>query len=187
MNTTLTELKRQHGNFAKLLGILRDELDAFNHDNSADFALMRDAMIYMTSFPDRFHHPKEDLVFQAVVAKRPDLEETASELLLEHEQILETGRHLLQELEFVTNDCIVARDSLESLGWDYVASMYRHMSTEENTLFRVAEETLEPADWARIELSASSARDPVFGPVVIDELSRLYDALVQRPDWKLAS
>ena len=187
MNKTLAELKGQHGSFAKLLGVLRDELDAFNHEGSADFALMRDCMLYMTSFPDRFHHPKEDLVFQAVVAKRPDLDKTAGTLLLEHEQILETGRHLLQQLEFVTNDCIVARDTLQSLGWEYVAAMYRHMSTEESRLFRVAEETLQPADWARIELAASSAQDPVFGPVVNAELARLYDALVQRPVWKLAS
>ena len=42
---------------------------------------------YMTSFPNRFHHPKEDsYLFPKVLERAPDLEPVIAELLAQHDQ-----------------------------------------------------------------------------------------------------
>ena len=187
MHKTIAELHSEHGNFSRLLAVLRDELDALSRNDSPDYGVMRDVMLYMTTFPDRFHHPKEDLVFQSALTIDPSLESTVRTLSLEHEQILGKGRELLQLLEFVANEQVVPRDAIETLGWEYVAAMYRHMKTEEMGMFRVAERILKPAHWALIEQAARSAQDPVFGPAVGDDFERLYEIVMQRSDWKRAS
>ncbi len=187
MHKTISELHSQHGNFARLLAVLRDELDTLSRDGSPDYGVMRDVMLYMTTFPDRFHHPKEDLVFESALTVEPSLESTVRTLSLEHEQILGKGRRLLQHLEFVVSGHVIPRDAIETLGWEYVAAMYRHMKTEEMGMFRVADQILKPAHWVMIEQAAGSAQDPVFGPAVGADFARLYEIVMQRSDWKIAS
>ena len=188
MVSVLDELKNHHDSFAKLLGILRDELDSLNCEGIADFTLMRDCMVYMTGFADRFHHPKEDLVFQCVAEAMPESKATADALLCEHDDILTTGRELLRALNVAVNTSDAPANDIESHGWRYVAAMYQHMVDEENGLYLIAEQALTPTDWIRIGLaSGDSTRDPIFGTVVTDEFARIYASVNQRTAWKLAS
>lgn len=187
MSQMIAELSAQHTNFARLLSVLRDELEALRRDSTPDYSLMRDVMLYMTSYPDRFHHPNEELMFQRVREADPTLEATIQELSLEHGQILGKGRQLLQYLEFVANEHVVPRDVIESLGWDYVAAMYRHMNFEERGVFRVAEKKLTPAEWESIDAAVKKVQDPIFGAAVGDDFAHLYDVVMQRSGWKKAS
>ena len=45
-----------------------------------DFPLMRDVMLYMTRYPDQFHHPKEDLLFTALAIRGHPMQGTRDNL-----------------------------------------------------------------------------------------------------------
>jgi hemerythrin-like domain-containing protein len=41
--------------------------ELFHHGEQPDCDLMLDIFYYMTHYPDRFHHPKEDFAFARVM------------------------------------------------------------------------------------------------------------------------
>ena len=47
---------------------LEKQMDVVRDEENADFELMHDIMLYMTHYPDRTHHPMEDLVFQKLTS-----------------------------------------------------------------------------------------------------------------------
>ena len=75
----------------------------------------------------------------------------------------------------VYNNGDMARDFLES---------YRdHMTMEEEVFFPLAEETLAPEDWARIDAKVSDRDDPLFGERVEQRFQELREKIL---DWDRA-
>ena len=73
MFSQIRTLHKEHSNFAKLLDLLEARLSSNQPGEDTDYALMLDVMEYMTHFPDRFHHPREDLAFRRLQRRRPQM------------------------------------------------------------------------------------------------------------------
>ena len=63
MTNDIDKLQSEHTDFAKLLDLLEAQIGLFHRGEQPDYNLMLDIFYYMTHYPDRFHHPKEDLAF----------------------------------------------------------------------------------------------------------------------------
>ncbi len=175
MHPIIRKLHHEHVHLSRLLDLLDRQLAAIHAGDKPDYDLMLDIMNYVTHFPDLFHHPKEDLVFERLRARDPASTAVVGRLLREHRQIIGKGKEFFAVLENAVNDVILPRGSIEQTGRDYVGSLRRHMDTEEGDVLRRAEKALLPEDWERIEQAAQEGPDPLFGGVVAQD----YRALAQ--------
>jgi len=173
----LRVLQREHHNFKRLLNLFETQLALFRRGDDPDYALMRDIMRYLTQYPDRFHHPNEDLVFERLQQVEPAAGHFILQLLKEHEQLFARGSELLAALDDIAGDALIARDALEALARGYLDGLRAHMDKEESTLFPLAEQRLTRADWAAIATAIRRYDDPLFGAQVAPGYRAIFEQL----------
>jgi hemerythrin-like domain-containing protein len=163
MSAQVSVWKAEHRAFAALLTLLEQQLQRVRTGGAPNFEMMLDIVDYMIDYADRFHHPKEDLVFARIASRHPAAAESVSQLAHEHSAIVANGRALAREIEAVVGGAIVERSIVEELGQRYLDAFRRHMYAEEQGLFLAAVEYLSDADWESIERASASVDDPLFG------------------------
>ncbi len=157
----LAELRQDHRNMAILLDMLQQEIDRIDErDESPDFLLLHDIMRYMTVYPDTMHHPKEDLIYAGMQAKRPELAEGLEKVEADHKDIAQLGARLRTHIEAIVAGTTVARERIIGDTQEYVHRLRRHMVWEEEDLFSRADVL---GDELKIDTSHLDASDPVFG------------------------
>lgn len=157
----LAELRQDHRNMAILLDLLQQEIDRIDHpDESPDFELLHDIMRYMTVYPDAMHHPKEDLIYAGMQAKQPELAKGLEEVEVDHRDIAKLGKRLRDDVEAIVAGTIVARERVIGDAQQYVNRLRKHMTWEEEDLFRRADAMGEDLE---LDTSHLDAADPVFG------------------------
>lgn len=176
----LDQLKLDHENVAQLMDILEGQLNRIGELKSADFDLVRDIMQYMTHYPDRVHHPMEDLVASKLRERDPSAGEITSIIAREHEALGEKGRAFFEAASSVADGAMVLREALESKGRDYVAFLRAHMQEEDEEFFPLAEKTLTEEDWKAVADAMEQQVDPVFGPIVEVQYQELYAFIQQK-------
>ena len=180
MIRAVSELRKDHTNFAVLLDLLHNQLEyVADPDISANYPLMHDIMRYMTQYPDQFHHPKEDLMFAALTVRHPPVRATVWDLRDGHVALATKGKALLEMLERLVDGALVERDSLISAGRAYVVAQRSHMTAEEDGIFQLADERLLRDDWLVIDRELEHMDDPLFGEIVRNDFVELLDRIKQ--------
>lgn len=175
MSQLLDDLNMDHRNVAHLLEVLERELNAVAAADQADTETMSDVMRYMTGYPDRVHHPKEELMFERLLARDPDSVEVIEHLQRQHAELAELGRAFLHMLKLVCDGSMVERTSLEASGRNYVKLLREHMRDENEIAFPLARDMLTEEDWAYAADAFADARDPVFGDIVEESFKALIE------------
>lgn len=163
MSSEIRRLREEHRRFRTLLDLLEKQLNLFHFGEAPDYALLTDALHYMIDYPDRFHHPKEDVIFGRLVEREPRVAQAVQELARQHRAIAESGARLHENLESVLSGAVMPRRMIEAPGLMYVTYYRSHMDKEETELFALAEALLQDDDWRRIDAAALSRPDPMFG------------------------
>ena len=71
-STILQTLHQGHANHLQLLSLVETEAGKLDDvSDRADFELLSLALEYCSDFPNRYHHPKEDRIFERLVACDP--------------------------------------------------------------------------------------------------------------------
>ena len=174
MSDVIAALDRDHANMAKLLELLESEILAIEVGKTPDYPLLQDIMRYMTHYPDRFHHPKEDLIFAQVLKREPGARADVEDLLEEHISIGLAGQEFDRLLRTPAADSVKVREQLGTSGFAYIRALREHMLKEERKLFALAMEVLTKEDWQLIDEEVDAVEDPVFGAMIADEYQRLY-------------
>ena len=174
MSAIMQQLREDHHHVAFMLSILEQQLERVHEAQTADFELMRDIMVYMTSYPDRIHHPLEDLVFSKLAEHNNGRLEIVDVLLREHQGLAEKGQRFHDMLEQVADGSMVLRAELEETGKDYTAFLRHHMRLEDKEAFPLAERTLQDEDWRWVSEQFEMQKDPVFGSVVEKQFASLF-------------
>jgi len=162
-----------------LLDMVETETNRMYGGDGADLDLIHDIMIYMTSYPDAVHHPKEDRLYAELKAARPDLSQGMSKVSTEHRSIAEQGQALLVAIEQHVVGHADQQNTIVENSLRYVDALRKHMHWEEHDLFRRVEIMIrdghDVVDTAVfVELS-----DPVFGARVEKVFARLYDCIIE--------
>jgi hemerythrin-like domain-containing protein len=155
--------KIEHRNFSRLLDVLEAQLRLFHRGSGPDYDLMLHVVYYMTHYPDRFHHPKEDIAFRRLADKDERLRAAVDELLRQHAIIAESGKQLQGRLEAVVGGAMMPREDVEAPAHTYIAEYRKHLQREEAELFPLALQGLVDEDWATIDSTAARGADPLFG------------------------
>lgn len=167
-------LANEHQRFAKLLGLLDAQMALFHHGVQPDYDHLQDVFVYMTTYPDRFHHPKEDLLFAMVAERVPAARPHVDELRRLHRRIAESGARLLASLETAPSGILLPREDIEKPVLDYIALYREHMALEEREIFPLGRDHLLTEDWTDVKDAVATEDDPLFGDLVEDGYRALH-------------
>ncbi len=173
MSEVIDQLHQDHVNIVKLLDYLESELAKLGGDRTPDFQLMHEIMHYMTSYPDIYHHPREDVIFGRLKG-RPGVDDSAiDEVLAEHQKIYRRGKRFRAALRTVLSESMMLTEEFLDIANKYIRLQRRHLDREETSLFKLAREKLSEAEWQEIDSAFHDVPDPLFGRLVKAEYSHI--------------
>ncbi len=175
MAETLTALRQEHANLWQLLNLIEDQLDRFERRETVDYELMDLIIDYCQSFPDRYHHPKEDLILERLREREPDVASAFETLDSEHQLLADETTRFADLVRLVAGDSQVARDQLTEVGSAFVDGYRRHMKFEEDAFFPAAEKHLSDDDWSSVDARLHQPDDPLFGDSAVKTYRRVRD------------
>jgi hemerythrin-like domain-containing protein len=170
----LRALYAEHRHIASVMKLFTEQLNAIAAGELVDTHVLYETMDYMVAWPDRFHHPREDLIYGRVA----ELDETAADsvdsLQRDHDSMADAAREVLANIQR-WRDGEIDGEVLVKSGRAYVDHMYEHMNTEERLVFPQIEGVLGPEDWRELaqDDQLRPVADPVFGQRVQREFRNL--------------
>ena len=180
MAEIIRQLRQDHINIAKLLELLEAQIGSLDEGEIPDYLLMFDVMCYLRRYPDLFHHPREDLIFEKLKNRDASTCPIVDNLIEEHKALAAMGAQFFMSLQAVVNESIVSRETLVSEGRAYIAFQSSHMNREEDQVFPLASKVLCEEDWVEIDMAMEMEADPVFGGVEGGKYRALYKFLTQQ-------
>jgi hemerythrin-like domain-containing protein len=166
----------EHVYFRRLLELLQRELDAFHRGERPNYELMLDIVAYLRDYSDQFHHPREEIAFDRLALRCPDLKLDLARLSQEHRVIARAGETLRQYLESILAGAIVQRAEVEVAAATYLVYYGNHIAKEDELVLNRAAELLSPGDWDAVKALPRTQADPLFG----DKPEDRYRALRRR-------
>ena len=164
----------EHKYVSRLLPMLEDEAEKLSLHGNADYECMEDIMHYLVNYPDRYHHPKEDLIFERMSAVSSSTANTIARLQNDHEKMAVQAETILDRITSVRNP--KSRKEQKSLAEEiklYSSSLRKHMALEEREVLEPARDCLSDEDWKEIDLAIAPIIDPIFGDAISDRYVRL--------------
>ena len=174
MPSQISKWKAEHGDFIRLLSILKSQIGLFHEQAEANYELMLDIVYYLTHFPDRFHHPREDIAFGKLAERDASAQLRVRELIGEHKVIASSGKRLVEQLNGILAGAILERESVEVDAATYIVYYRQHMAREEAELFPRLEDVLGNEDWQAVGDAITAEADPLFGSKVGQRYQQLH-------------
>ena len=163
MNSHIAKWKAEHENFIRLLSVIETQIARFHDGARPDYELILDVMHYMTHYPDRYHHPREDCAYAAVLDYAPQLRAATTQLADQHVRIARRGAQLAEDLQAIIDGALMPRAQVEADATAYTRLLRQHMQQEQAQIYPAVERHLTPADWLIIDARIYFVDDPVFG------------------------
>jgi hemerythrin-like domain-containing protein len=182
MADVIAALTCDHANIAKILELLESEILAIEVGKTPDYPLLQDIMCYMNQYPDRFHHPREELVLEKLVARDPTARTAVEDALDQHISIGLAGREFDRLLRTSDVDSVHVREGIGAAGFAYIRALRQHMLLEDKTLFPMATAALTNTDWLSVDRAIDAIEDPLFGKMIADGYERLYRLIIDQAD-----
>ena len=178
MNRFLDTLWNEHRSIAAVLhAMLFLVREQRTRGKPIDPKVFRAILYYLDVFPERMHHPKEEIyLFAAIRRKTAEANTVLDDLAHEHE----AGGHSIRDLEqALLRYEEGGQDEFETFAQaveSFVAGYREHMRKEEEEVIPVARRVLTAQDWAAVNAEWAAHRDPLAGA----EAERDYDRLISR-------
>ena len=168
-----------HSNYARLLDLLEQQIDSMHRGGRPAYQLMALIVDYLRHFPDRFHHPREDVAFSRMVERDPQLQLEIARRIQEHVEIAAAGDELLNRLNQAAAGAVVERAPLEAAAALYLLYYRNHLAAEEREVIPRAMQLLQPADW-RAVADIPPEPDPLFGAGVDARYQELRERIAEQ-------
>lgn len=167
-------LRAEHRHMATVMQLFSEQLAAIEAGDLVDPHVVYEIMDYMVKWPDRFHHPREDLIYARVAEVDAGAADDVDTLQRDHDATARRGQKVLKDIEAWRLGELPGPRLIESAR-AYIEHQQEHMQLEEKLVFPRIERTLDPRDWREIgrddQLVAVS--EPVFGPTVQREFRNM--------------
>ena len=173
-------IREEHQSLAAVLhGLLYLVREIRAHRIEPDFALLGAMVYYIDTFPERFHHPKEDAwLFRLLQLRHPDAHDVIDRLQAEHRSGSVKLRQLEQALVRYQQGGRAEFPVFATAVESFVAFERNHMRTEETDVIPLAQKHLTPADWAEIDAAFLDHTDPLLGETARDDFLELFRRIV---------
>jgi branched-chain amino acid transport system ATP-binding protein len=184
VHSAIRILKREHRSLAAVIHGLQYHVGAIEKGQAKpNFTLLRAMVYYIREFPEKLHHPKEDTLLFARLAKHGG---RGAELVSSLEQQHREGAAALERLDRalsryeVEGPKALAEFSRELDA--YAEFHWEHMRAEEDDLLPLAQSTLDADDWVEIDRGFETHSDPLTGIAAdpaVDEFRALFKRIVE--------
>lgn len=180
MHSIMQQLNDDHSHMAKVLSYLNKRLrKAGDLDHAAPelWALLA-VLDYIQVYPERWHHPVEDLIFQRLAQYYPECSHHVTIIEEEHEQ-LESMTHAMLELcNAFLDDNEQAIKSMRLIMLCYLDMQQKHMLRENEYLYPFIEQHFSKDDWNHIEKTMPVINDPLFGDITKHDYEKIYNEII---------
>lgn len=144
-----------------------------------DLKVFRAMLLYISQYPERLHHPKEDVaLFAPLRAHTHAHDATLAELEAQHangEAMVRRLEHLLLRYEFGGEpEFAPFAEQVEF----YADFYFRHMRTEEEIIFPALREHFSASDWENADRAFSANEDPLAKTDLKADFERLFTVIV---------
>ncbi len=179
VNPIIDKLRREHTGMRKIIIVIRTQLDLIERHQEPDLILLTNALYYMRKFPSVVHHPKEELIFEKLLARGAPVQKEVEQTHAQHQEIYALEDNLIELSLAVQKGDLEAQTKLLEFGRQYLAVQALHAETEERILFPSALHNLRAYDWKDVRKKAVSIDDPLFGNNPTERYRYLYDYLLR--------
>jgi hemerythrin-like domain-containing protein len=157
----LDMIHQEHLSMSRLLGLLERQVELFERGLIPDYELVREILDYFLTFPDLWHHPKENLILARLRQRAPELARGVGDLDAEHAELSNELHDFAHAVVNVLLDVEMPRDTFAKLARAFIDRERKHMAREETEFLPAARRGLSDADWAEISSRIQAFRDPV--------------------------
>ncbi|MGF1592252.1 MAG: hemerythrin domain-containing protein [Kiloniellaceae bacterium] len=158
----IDSLRGDHSRLTRLLDALERQIGAFEDGGLLDFAIVDGILHYCRSYPDRHHHPCEDLVFDSLGRRNPQAAAAVGDLRGEHAKIAAMTAAFAESLDAVEQEVAMQRQTFLEAAKAFLAAYRNHIKMEEKLFFPAAERHLTAEDWRTIAGQLEPRTDPLF-------------------------
>lgn len=159
MTTMMEALRLEHANIKRLLDLLAAQL---TNMDATDFDLVKSITDYLRTYPDHYHHPKEDLVYRALLEAEPESGASLDDLEAEHVELAERTEEFAFAVERILHGKMEPGRWFDELATSYIHYYRQHMAKEDAGFFIEAERVLGPAIFGELEAQVTDPSDPLF-------------------------
>jgi hemerythrin-like domain-containing protein len=184
MGAILQALRQEHANLAQLLELIDRQLDG---RETPDLDLLRGILDYFLTYPEQYHHPKEDLIYRALCRHDPALAPMIGDLVAEHEELGIATQEFSDAVDRACRDGAGSGTGTRRVGHAFIDFYREHMIKEEREFFNEAERCFTAEEWRDLVAEISDPTDPVFlgeiglAPVVLPGRIRAFRAGFEKP------
>ncbi len=171
MHKVLKKLYLDHAHFSKLMGVLESQLGQFKGGGSPDLAMITDLVDYVGNYVDSIHHPIEDQLYQALLARSDQGRDDMEGLLTQHQIIVNMTREFQQALKSPS------RNDAEKVGREFVEMQRSHLRFEEDKAFPLLEQELGSGDFDNAAAALPAVEDPLLDVEMQQRYPALFDYL----------
>lgn len=177
MNEIFQQLCSDHKHMQRLLDVFENLLAQLGGQerDPATLSLILEALDYFSVYPDQWHHPVEDLVFDHLQDKPVGVRDIIDSTLEEHQQIATATRRMNKLFYAVANDAAVEREQLFGAAREYIDLQRNHLEKENEILFPLVAQYLTQADWDDVRMKLVARESAHFH----DGVRRLYESLYE--------
>jgi hemerythrin-like domain-containing protein len=172
-------LRHEHRNIEKMLLVLEQELKVFARGERPDYEVIQAVIAYFQVYPDLYHHPPENLVFEKLKARDSTAATKIGDLEAAHRTGSDRLRRVAQAIESVLADRDLLRQSVSDIIGDFIQQERQHIAMEERDFFPAAVKALRPQDWAEIASRLTDQKDPLFSEIVEQRFEAVRRHIVQ--------
>lgn len=186
MSNLISQIYQDHLHMARILKLIKSEIDALIAEEPRDLEVLDDALRYLINYADKIHHAKEDIIFHRLQQVDPASREVLNDIFSEHQELFTKGTEFQHLVRAVEIGDFVLRKEIVAKGKAYTDALFSHMRKEEENILKRAQEKLSEEDLAELDLDHLTATDPLFGEEVQKEYQDLYNYIVDQygEDWR---
>lgn len=173
LRDTLETLYSEHRYIASMLDVMEEQEKRMRPGKIPDYNLLLDILDYLTHYPDKYHHPREDMLFAHMLESDREFQSELNRLHREHKTLRHYNTELFNELTRIADGRPIDQASLKKSIQRYVLGYRKHMDYESRQIFPSATGELDPADLKKLEANTRFSDDPVFGAEVQYKYRRL--------------
>lgn len=177
----IDRIKAEHRTLAHILGAMQALVAEYREPGAEpDFELFGMMLRYIENVPDRLHHPKEDSVLFAAIARRTDrCTALLQELAHDHAQGSPMLAELRRAFDAFRTKGVNGLNQLSTAVDEFTEFYWTHMRKEEQQLLPVAVEVLGEEDWSDVDRTFAAHTDPLSNGGLTADYRRLYDRIAK--------
>jgi hemerythrin-like domain-containing protein len=150
-------LRREHESIAALLDTLEAQVAVLAEAGEPDYDVLQALAEYFTDYPALVHHPKEDLIWQALKARDAAAAAAVGDLPAEHARLAK----LVHGFGAIVHDDEVPRDAATHVIRRFIEAERQHIAMEEESFLPAAARALRPEDWTALTAETDWRPDPL--------------------------